>query len=205
MVTTKKRRRGRQAPLPIEIYSIGPDVETGLGGPFDTFSARKVATIRDRTFDTLKELGIDPAIYHAASPNGSLLRSSVCLDHAPESEEGVAARLYEATLHYLAYLDSPGNERLLPGLAYRIGRLELVAYVIKARRTQQQRTTAGFKNAEQRKEERGPVWEALQQAAEATWRNNPRLSKNAVAKQIAAQFEMKPDSISRRIQRPPPK
>lgn len=180
-------------------------METGLGSAFDTFGTAKVLAIRDKARSILESLGIDVESLLARSPHGSLLRSAVLLDHLPESDAGVAARLYEATAHFLAYAEMPGHESQLPWLAYRIGRLDLVADTILSQRIRRQREKAGIGSGEQRRQMRESDWLAWQAAANKVWSKNPSLSKAAVAERIAPEFAAQPGTIRRRITKPPRK
>lgn len=79
----------------------------------------------------LKSAGINWVLFHADSPHGSKLRDYVInfQSYAPDSPQGLAARIQEIALHIQSYEKLSGSEKLIPGLAYKLGRLHLLAQV----------------------------------------------------------------------------
>lgn len=177
--------------------------ETDIGTIFDTLSEKRVIEIQDKARRTLIELGIDVDRLLIDAPHGSRVKEHVLYvaEAAPESEAGQAARLLEMTMHYRAYMALPGGEKLLPHLAYLIGRLELLTDILTGQRARKQRRKAGFSSGEERLSERLKDWSAWQAAADEVWARNPLLSVNAAAEKIAPTFGAPPGTIRKRIKK----
>lgn len=84
-------------------------------------------------------------------------------------------------------------------LLQRIGGLETVLSELENAPVYLQRQNAGISSGEQRKVERQPEWEKWQSRADEIFKKNPKLSKSAIANEVAKEFRVTGRAVSRRI------
>ncbi|MBD5801316.1 hypothetical protein AZOA_07290 [Azoarcus sp. Aa7] len=97
-----------------------------------TYSRRTVEEARDRAVCVLTDSGVPVDALLAEAPHGSLVREHVLSvkDEEPDALAGIAAQLLEVALHLLAYMDmGSAADKVLPGLAFQLGRLDLLLHV----------------------------------------------------------------------------
>jgi len=95
----------------------------------DVWSVATIERHRQHARAVLESEGVDVPRFLDDSPHGSALRDYVLNDlgREPDSRAGLAARIFEMSSHILAYLTMEGGNKLIPGLAHRLGRLVLLA------------------------------------------------------------------------------
>lgn len=96
------------------------------------FCRSSIEAARARAIRVLSAYGAPLDDLLAVAPHGSTVREYVMhvRGEEPDSLPALAAQLLEVALHLLAYLDM-GEEaaKAVPGLAFRLGRLELLLHV----------------------------------------------------------------------------
>jgi hypothetical protein len=106
----------------------GDESQLERSDPDDIWGTTTIERHRQRAIRTLRAAGIDAHQFDDDSPKGSSLLEHVLWreDHEIDSPIGLAARIYEICCHLLAY-QTMGGDKLIPGLAYRLGRLVILA------------------------------------------------------------------------------
>lgn len=130
-MTIKKKTEGRRFSLrEVEIHQIeGHDIYLVKIDYDDVWGARSIERHRQRAREILESNGINVQRFLDDSPFGSAVRDYVLnyLGLEPDSRVGLAARIFELCSHILAYQDMEGGSKVIPGLAYGLGQMVILA------------------------------------------------------------------------------
>lgn len=80
--------------------------------------------------------------------------------------------------------------------------LAAAPHVISDRKTQKQRSKAGFSSGKERRDAHSPSWKRWQAEALAIYERNPHLSKSEICRRVGAKFGKTRQAISNRIRLP---
>ncbi|PWK32563.1 hypothetical protein [Pseudomonas sp. OV226] len=120
----------------------------------------------------------------------------------PDGDERVA--LVKAAMDQIAqwgYLYVTGDPRQRAELRPRL--MEVAEAALAWQYTEEKNARNGITSGEERRSERQPEWDCWQARAEEIRAANPALSKNAIHKKLAKEFDVDESTIRRRVHLPP--